>query len=96
MNRLTAFVVMLASLLFLNVNAFAKDAATSTSTASDSNTTEVKGYTRADGTKVKGYTRTKKTAAPTADTQQVKGYRKADGTVVKGYTRKKATKSTSK
>jgi hypothetical protein len=92
MKKQIAFVVMLVSVLCLNVSAFAKDTQTSTT---DSNTTQVKSYTKKDGTVVKGYTRTKKTKTAD-DTQQVKGYTKKDGTVVAGYTKKKAAKSTSK
>ena len=87
MKKQLTLVVMLLSLLFVHASAFAKDS------QSDSNTTQVKGYTKKDGTVVKGYTRTKKTKTA-ADTQQVKGYTKKDGTVVAGYTKKKPAKST--
>ena len=87
MKKQIAFVVVLVSVLFLNISAFAKD------TQSDSNTTQVKSYTKKDGSVVKGYSRTKKTKTA-ADTMQVKGYTKKDGTVVAGYTKKKTTKST--
>ena len=89
MKKPIAFIVALVSMLFLNMQSatFAKDA------QKDAGTTEVKSYTRKNGTQVKAYTRKKKDAAAT-DTTQVKGYTKANGTKVESYTRKKATKST--
>ncbi len=56
----------------------------------DSGTTEVKSYTKKDGTVVKGYTRKK--AGADSDVQKVSGYTKKDGTVVQGYSRKRLQK----
>ena len=85
MKKLTLLMIAFAMTLTMSFQANARDSQTN-------KTTEVKSYTKKDGTVVKGYTRTKKTdAAP--ETTEVKGYTKKDGTVVKGYSRKKATKS---
>ena len=51
---------------------------------------EVKSYTKKDGTVVKGYTRKAK-AAP--EMVEVKSYKRKDGTVVKGYTKEKLVKT---
>jgi len=90
MKKITLFVMALLSVFVINLSdaSFAKDSQKDAST-----TTEVKGYTKKDGTQVKGYTRTKNAKAD-SDTQQVSGYTRKDGTKVAGYTRKKATKST--
>lgn len=54
--------------------------------------TEVKTYTKKDGTVVKGYTRKAKVkAAP--EMIEVKSYKRKDGTVVKGYTKEKLVKT---
>ncbi|MBK7749613.1 MAG: hypothetical protein IPP57_04240 [Candidatus Obscuribacter sp.] len=57
--------------------------------------TEVKTYTKKDGTVVKSYTRKAKVkAAP--EMIEVKSYKRKDGTVVKGYTKEKLVKSSAK
>jgi len=81
-RRALALITMLfALMLSAPMAGYAKD------TQKDSGTTQVKSYTKKDGTVVAGYSRKKKGAAD--DTQQVKGYTKKDGTVVAGYSRKK-------
>lgn len=54
--------------------------------------TEVKSYTKKDGTVVKGYTRKAK-AKSAPEMIEVKSYRRKDGTVVKGYTKEKLVKT---
>ena len=87
MNR---FLSLVLSLLFAAASAnmaMAKD-------------TQVKGYTKKDGTVVAGYTKHSETVKSKTETKdskgkdtiEVKGYTKKDGTVVKGYTRKKSNK----
>lgn len=85
MNK--AFALLLALFSFAVFNTAALSA------GDDTGKTQVKGYTKKNGTVVKGYTRSSKsTKAP--ETTEVKGYTKKNGTAVKGYTRKKSSKGT--
>jgi len=91
MKNRTLLLLALISALFFNmqVGAFAKDAQT------DTGTTQVKSYTKKNGTTVQAYTRKKKGATAAAvDTTEVKAYTKKNGTKVEAYTRKKSSKST--
>lgn len=86
--KTVALFFVFCSLLVFNTAAISKDDAT----AAGASKTQVKSYTRKDGTVVKGHTRSSK-AAKAPETTEVKGYTRKDGTVVKGYTRKKSSKS---
>jgi hypothetical protein len=85
-SAITLVVILFCAVFLVDNGALAKD-------NSATNTQQVKGYTKKNGTVVAGYTRKASTKAEKQpETTQVKGYTKKNGTVVQGYTKKKTSK----